>query len=195
MDSGPNIPNRIEELWNDHSDLAEYLQANNQLHLLSTVQDSFRKTLLVAAASYFEVQMTETIVGLYEGADRGVGILPEFVRRQAIGRRFAQLFQWKDSNANSFYNLFGKDFSDYMKERVKTDRALDDAVKAFLEIGHLRNELVHENYADFRLDKTVDEIYDLYDAAAYFLRYFPVAVGECIAMIEASENRGMETPA
>ena len=49
-------------------------------------------------------------------------------------------------------------------------------MKAFLEIGNLRNQLVHENYADFRLDKTVDEIYGLYRTALYFLRVFPDAI-------------------
>ena len=195
MEAGPVTNNRIEELWKDHNDLAAYLQASNELHLLSTVQDSFRKTLLIAAASYFEVRFTETIVGLYQEADRGAGILSEFVRRKAIGRSFASLFNWDSGNANSFYNLFGPDFSGYMKERVRADDALAEAVKAFIEIGHLRNELVHKNYADFRLDKTVDEIYRLYHAAAYFLSYFPVAVGECIATIDANENGGAESTA
>ena len=195
VEAGPVTNNRIDELWNDHNDLADYLQSNNQLGLHSRVHDSFRKTLLIAAASYFEVQLTETIVGLYDEADQRAGILSEFVRRKAIGRSFASLFNWDSPNANSFYNLFGPDFSDYMKKRVREDRALADAVKAFLDIGHLRNELVHKNYAEFRLDKTVDEIYQLYETAAYFLGEFPVAVRQCIAMIDANENRGAETTA
>ena len=101
------LDNRIEELWSDHGDLAAHLQTNNQLYLLSRVHDSFGKTLIIAAASYFEVRLTETIVGLYDEADHGAEVLSVFVRRQAIGRRFAQLFNWDSPNANSFYNLFG----------------------------------------------------------------------------------------
>ncbi len=178
--------NRIDELWNDHNDLAGYLQSNNQLGLHSRVHDSFRKTLIIATASYFEVQLTETIVGLYGSADHGAGVLAEFVRRQAIDRRFAQLFQWGGPNANSFYSLFGRDFADHMKQRVRSDQCLDDSVKAFLEIGNLRNQLVHENYADFRLEKTVDEIYELYRTALYFLRVFPDAIRQWIEAGNAS---------
>ena len=186
VEAGPVTNNRIDELWNDHNDLAGYLQSNNQLGLHSRVHDSFRKTLIIAAASYFEVQLTETIVGLYGSAGHGAGVLAEFVRRQAIERRFAQLFQWKERNANSFYSLFGRDFADHMKQKIRSDQCLDDSVKAFLEIGNLRNQLVHENYADFRLEKTVDEIYELYRTALYFLRVFPVAIRQWIEAGNAS---------
>ena len=121
VEVGPSVTNnRIEELWNDHNDLADYLQSNNQLRLLSRVQDSFRKTLIIAAASYFEMQLTETIVGLYDTADHGAGGLAEFVRSQAIGRRFAQLFQWDRRNANYFYShVWPRQFADHMKQKVR----------------------------------------------------------------------------
>lgn len=177
----PNINNRIEELWNDHASLVEFLQVNRQIQFLSRVHDSFRKTLIIAAASYFEVQLTQIIVDLYDDVDQGSGVLSEFVRRKAIGRSFSSLFSWNDPNANSFYNLFGPDFASIMKRRVRENRELDDSVKAFLEIGHLRNELVHKNYADFQLEKTLEEIYERYQLASNFLDTFPIVVKECIA--------------
>ncbi len=178
---GLAINNRIEELWNDHASLVNYLQASRQIQLLSRVQDSFRKTLLIAAASYFEVQLTQTIVDLYGEADQGAGILSAFVRRKAIGNSFSSLFNWDSPNANSFYKLFGTDFADIMKIRVREDQGLSESVKAFLEIGHLRNQLVHRNYADFQLDKTLEEIYEDYQVASKFLNTFPIVVRECIA--------------
>ena len=45
-----------------------------------------------------------------------------------------------------------------MKQRVQEDRDFDESVKAFLEIGNLRNQMVHEDYADFQLNKTVEEV-------------------------------------
>lgn len=179
---------RIEELWNDHGDLVTHLQTNNQLQLLSRAHDSFRKTLIIAVASYFEVQLTQTIVGLYRETGHGAGVLAEFVNRQAIGKRFAQLFQWSSPNANSFYNLFGPDFASHMKQKVQKDERLDNSIKAFLEIGHLRNQLVHQNYADFQLDKTLEEIYGLYKLAINFLIEFPIAIRECMTIGEAEGN-------
>ena len=172
--------NRIEELWNDHIALVEFLQVNRQIQLLSRVHDSFRKTLIIAAASYFEVQMTQTIIDLYEDADKGTGVLAEFVRRKAIGRSFSSLFSWDSPNANSFYNLFGPEFAANMKQKVRKDAKLDESVKAFLEIGHLRNQLVHKNYADFQLEKTLEEIYYRYQQANRFLITFPIVIRDCI---------------
>ena len=177
----PAINNRIEDLWNDHALLVDYLQANSQIQLLSRVHDSFRKTLILAAASYFEVQLTEIIVDLYGEADQRTGVLSEFVKRKAIGRGFSSLFSWDSSNANYFYNLFGPDFAATMRQRVQEDKNLNESVKAFLEIGHLRNELVHKNYADFQLDKTLEEIYERYQIATNFLTTFPMVVREYIA--------------
>ena len=176
----PFINNRIEELWNDHASLADYLQVNRQVQLLSRVHDSFRKTLIIAAASYFEVQLTEIIVNLYTDSDQGTGALSEFVRKKAIGRSFASLFSWDSPNANYFYNLFGADFAASMRQKVREDPRLDESVKAFLEIGNLRNQLVHQNYADFQLDKTLEEIYERYRLATIFLNTFPRVVRELI---------------
>ena len=106
----PDINNRIDELWNDHRALVTHLQADNQLQLLSRVEEAFSKTLMIAAASYFEVQLTQAIMTLYIESTQGAKVLAQFVRRQAIGRRFAQLFQWgsetkSERNANSFSTL------------------------------------------------------------------------------------------
>ena len=52
------------------------------------------------------------------------------------------------------------------------DSALAHAVKSFLELGQLRNELTHLNFANYPLDKTVDEIYALYQEANVFVETF-----------------------
>ena len=52
------------------------------------------------------------------------------------------------------------------------DSALSHAVKSFLELGRLRNELTHMNFANYPLDKTVAEIYALYQEANVFVETF-----------------------
>ena len=183
VESGSDKSSRIEELRNDHQDIVDYLQSNGQILLQSRAQDAFSKTLIVAAASHFEVRLTQAIVDLYLETTGPKDILAQFVKRQAIGRRFAQLFNWGDEsrhgqNANGFYRLFGPGFADYMIQKVRDDKSLDDSVKAFLEIGNLRNQMVHENYADFQLNKTVDEVYSLYQTATTFVERFPIEIRE-----------------
>ena len=183
---GPDANNRIEELHNDHRDLVGYLQSNGQLLLQSRAQDAFSKTLIVAVASHFEVRLTQAIVDLYLETTGPIDVLAQFVKRQAIGRRFSQLFNWGDEsrhgqNANGFYRLFGSSFAEYMIQRINRDKSLDDSVKAFLEIGNLRNQMVHEDFADFQLNKTVDEVYDLYRSATRFVSEFRAIIREFIA--------------
>ena len=174
---------RIEELWSDHRELIKYLREDKQVQFLVRAEESFSKTLLIAAASYFEVQLCAAIVGLYGDPSDGTDVLAQFVVKQGINRRFSQMFDWGDStrsarNANRFYGLFGSDFSNHMKKRVLGDRRLDEAVQAFLELGNLRNQMVHGNYADFQLGKNVEEVYSLYEKARYFVSDFPLAVQE-----------------
>ncbi len=181
-----HIYNRIDEIWHDHRELVAYLQSSNQLQLQSRAEEAFGKTLLIAAASYFEVRLTQIIIELYRELTRGAEALAQFVKNQAIGQRFAQLFQWRDGtgssrNANQFYSLYGPGFAAFMKQKVREDQTLNDSVMAFLEIGNLRNQMVHGNYADFQLNKTVEEVYKLYQSAANFVDGFSDSVREFIA--------------
>ena len=175
----------------DHGEIVQYLQSGGHLYLQDRVEQAFAKTLVVATASYFEVRMTQIITDLYREMTQGVEELVDFVKRQAIGTRFAQLFQWGDetgSNANSFYRLFGDDFSRHMRQKVRGDRDLDGAVKAFLEIGYLRNQMVHQDYADFQLNKTVEDVYLLYTTATKFMDDFPDAIREFIRQRNLNRN-------
>ena len=91
----------------------------------------------------------------------------------AIERRYHVWFDWRAHNANKFFRAFGSSFESFMKERVRLAYELDDSIRAFLEIGNLRNQMVHENFAVFYLDKTVPEIIDLYKKALGFVNAFP----------------------
>ena len=167
----------------------EYLESTNSLSLRDRAESAFAKTLLIAAASHFEVRLTQLIIDLYLEMTQGMEELAEFVKRQAIERRFAQLFDWGSGespgqNANRFYRLFGDGFSAHMRQRVREERELDESVKAFLEIGNLRNQMVHESYADFQLNKTVEEVYSLYASAARFVDEFPDAIRKFIGPTE-----------
>ena len=55
---------------------------------------------------------------------------------------------------------------------IKANDELDNSIKAFIEIGHLRNILVHSNFAEYVYEqKTHDEIFTLFQKAEPFLDY------------------------
>jgi hypothetical protein len=65
--------------------------------------------------------------------------------------------------------LFGADFRKNMQDRVKESEELRSSIQAFLEVGNERNKLVHQDFASFPMEKTLQEIYHLYQKALRFV--------------------------
>ena len=100
--------------------------------------------------------------------------LISFVKKKGINMEYHTYFSWgeKDEpekpgkNANQFFSLFGENFKSKMNNTIRQNKDLDDSVKAFIELGHLRNILVHSNFAAYNFEnKTTDEIYLMYQKA------------------------------
>lgn len=163
----------VDAMYRDNLTLANHLTSIGEVSLRVTADDYFRKVLLLSAASYFEHKVSETLLEFVFERTRGDGAILALVRSKAIERQYHTFFDWKSNNANTFFSLFGPHFKDYMKTQVEKDDGLRDAIRAFLEIGRLRNELVHLNFASFPLEKTVEEIYDLYKIANRFVVCLP----------------------
>jgi hypothetical protein len=76
-----------------------------------------------------------------------------------------------------------------MKRRVEDDDSLNEAVRAFLEIGSNRNRLIHNDFGSFFLEKTAEEVYNLYSKAMVFVEAFPLALREFTPPATAHEER------
>lgn len=170
----------VEKLYRDNTDLSAYLLAEGEVSFKSQVDDGFKKVLLLAAASNLEYSLTAILLNFSKTASRDCQPLISFVQNKAISRQFHTYFTWERSNANSFFGLFGELLRDQMKADVSSDVNLDYAVRAFLELGNARNTMVHEDYASFYLDKTHEEIYQLYVKAQAFLRYVEGKLAEAV---------------
>ena len=53
------------------------------------------------------------------------------------------------------------------------DAELDGGIRSFLELGNERNQLVHEDYGSFPLEKTSGQIYESYRSALGFIDALP----------------------
>lgn len=158
----------IELLVEDHKALMALIPLQ-EVSIRSRADASFAKTLLLAAASYFETRMTEAVIDVFR-TETNQEALVDFVRRTAVSRRYHDWFDWTARNANKFIGAFGSDFKEYIDEWARSHQ---ESIRSFLEIGSSRNELVHENFAVFSLSKTVDDIFDLYQEALVFVDGFP----------------------
>ena len=163
----------IDKLYQDNEDLSKYLLENQEPSFKSASDANFNKSMVIAAASYFEFRLMWTIEELITKYSDKNELIIEFAKNKAMNRQFHTFFDWNSKNANKFFGLFGNGFQEFMKAEVKSDEKLDESIKAFVEICGKRNELVHENFAGFSDVKTAKETYDLYRRGIEFLIALP----------------------
>jgi hypothetical protein len=168
----------IDGLYEDAKAIIKTLEQGPEVSLQVTVGDNFRKVLLLAAASYFEHRVCNSVLEFVRERSGGSVLVEMFVRNKAVARQYHTWFKWEESNANQFFGLFGPEFTAAMKQKVKASDPLRASIQAFLELGNERNKLMHQDYATFPLEKTLDEIYSLYSSALSFVEQLPASLRE-----------------
>lgn len=158
----------VDRLYKEALDVLQVL-GDSEPSLATVVNENFRKSLLLAAASYFEHRISSCVVEFVRDAVQGNELVVEIVRNKAVSRQYHTWFNWADKNANSFFGLFGAKFKEKMVAKVRSDEVLEKAIIAFLEVGNERNKLVHQDFASFSLEKTLQEIYATYKRASVFV--------------------------
>ena len=169
-------PTIVDSLHTEFAAILAFLEKEDEVSWRSTVDDSFKKVLLIATASHFERSIQETILDFVQQIAGKDHPLTSLVQNKVIGRQYHTWFDWKTNNANQFFGLFGDAFKNNMKEKIGNDDNLDSSIKAFMEIGRERNRLLHEDFGNFTLEKTSEEIYKLYSSANGFVEWFPSAL-------------------
>jgi RiboL-PSP-HEPN len=169
----------IDRLYQEATAVIGLLQEGSEWSLQVAAADHFRKALLLAAASYFEDLICSSVIDFVRERASGSSLVESFVRNKAVARQYRTWFAWDANNANHFYALFGSQFRSAMTARINNSPDLQSSVKAFLELGNERNKLVHQNYATFSMEKTLDEIYALYRQASRFVQLLPAALRDC----------------
>ncbi len=161
----------IKNLVDEAEDLKKFLIDNAQLSLSISVDEHFRKVLLLSCASLYEKELCEMLKAFIVKETKNC-MIHSFVTNKAIERQYHTYFQWKDlKNINSFLGLFGEEFKSKISNEISSNSDLKMQMKAFLEIGSERNKLVHENFLIYKLNKTFQEILILHSNAEKFLTY------------------------
>jgi hypothetical protein len=180
----------VTQLKNEYDQIVVYLTAQ-QPSLVSDLNKNFRKVLLLSAGSYFESEITSIISNFVKAKSGNDERIINFVQKQAISQKYHTLFAWgkkdvpesPEKNANHFFKLFGEGFKSKIENELKEKKGetsdeiserekIKNSIEAFIEIGHLRNILVHSNFAAYNYDqKTTDEIYNLFLIAVPFLQF------------------------
>jgi len=182
------MPSAVDRLYEEATAVIRVLEQNAEVSLQVAASENFRKVLLLAAASYFEQRVCNCVMEFVRERTGGSVLVESFVRNKAIARQYHTWFRWDESNANQFFGLFGADFKSAMIQRVNASEELRVSVRAFLEIRNERNRLVHQDFATFQLEKTLEEIYGLYQRALEFIDSLPAALRDCDYTIKAQSG-------
>jgi hypothetical protein len=169
----------VDRIHKEFMDLIEFLSQHGEISLQNSTDDSFRKVLIISAASYFEHELTAIVTEFVDQITSSDALVGALVQNKAVSRQYHTWFKWDAKNANQFFGMFGDEFKAHMGELVKGSGDLDKAVKAFLELGDGRNRLAHQNFAAFALEKTADEIFRLYQDAVPFIDSMRVELMAC----------------
>lgn len=133
------------------------------------LQDILRRTFVVGAASYFEQVLKDVLLEFVSSRSGGDTAVTALVKMSLVDRGFHQMFQWEGKNANKFLSHFGPDIGESMKKVCSGD--LKGSVQSFMELGNLRNCIVHQNFHVFYFEKTLDECYASYKTALAFVDF------------------------
>lgn len=160
----------VEKRYGEFKEIIDHYEKINDISSKNVVDDNLKKVLLLSAASYFEDIIKKIMLEFFD-LNTNSEMIINFIKNKAIERQYHTYFDWKAKNANKFFSLFGDSFKKDVISEVRTNESLEKSIRDFLELGNLRNELIHENFAVFPIEKTSSEIYDLYCSASKFIDY------------------------
>lgn len=159
---------KIAALHDEYSDLIEFCRSNKQVSFEMYINDTYKKSLLLSSASFFEATITKAIHDYVGTKSCQTPEIIAFVDNKAIKRQYHTFFNWDASNANQFFGLFGEDFKHRAREKIRS-MALEEAENAFMTVGRERNRLVHQNYVEAQINDTFEEIWSKYIKACDFV--------------------------
>lgn len=159
----------VDILYSGCRELDQFLLSNNELSLKIYADANLRKNLLLASASYFEKEVTDSILKFARNIAHEDERLIAFIEKKALSRQYHSMFDWNSNNCNAFLGLFGEQFKKDFTRTIAENSELGEAVRAFIEIGQERNRMVHQDFGQYTLEKTPDEILILHKKAKIFV--------------------------
>lgn len=156
----------IERLYLELVAIKELLLTQGDMSAVTNFEALASKSLLLAAASHFERRVTELITEAAK-ASGTKNLFVEFLKNQALSRKYHTMFDWNSSNLNKFFGLFGNATKQKLSTAVEVDD-LPKCIDAFIFLNSERNRLVHQDYATFNLNATSDEIWERFKLASQF---------------------------
>lgn len=114
----------IRQFYDRHTEMIRYLEAARELSFVSSLNDTFRRSLLLAIASYFEHRITHMMLQVPVKLANGHPMISALIERQVVTRKYHQFFDWEKANVNKFLSMFGDGFSKSTQKKLQTQMKL-----------------------------------------------------------------------
>lgn len=166
----------LDNFVKDYEELKTSLLEHSQVSFKNFVEPHLTKTFLFSCASYYEGQIQTMIENFMRNITNDERLI-SFAINKGVKRQYHTYFDWDGNNGNppknvnSFLGLFGEEFKRKISIEIKESDTNTENMMAFLTIGNLRNKMAHNNYLEYSLPKTFDEIIVLYKKANFFLTF------------------------
>lgn len=180
----------VDRLFAEYRGLARILDESGEPSLRIATEATFQKVLVLSAASYFEMRITEAVLGFVGTAANGSDCVMSLVKAKAVSRQYHTYFDWDKKNANRFFSMFGTDFKGHVTEVVRQDEELEAGIQAFLKIGRERNRVVHADFGSCEVAETTEEIMALYRSACVFVDRVAILLESVCRASEGEEREG-----
>lgn len=159
---------KIESLYQEYKELYDYLLKDGQISYAISVDNTYKKALLISCASFFEFTIINAIVEFTSNVSSSNEKLMFLIQHKTLERQYHTLFDWDKSNSNKFFSLFGEKTKNNARDLIDRKSQVDNE-QAFLEIGRKRNTLVHDNFIESTVNNTCADIYNKYILAGKFV--------------------------
>lgn len=163
----------VAALYYEQQRVLRYLQDAGEISYAASLERALPKVLLLASASHLESRVCAILIEYFTELTGDHPGAVSFVRNKAIRRQYHTFFSWDGRNANQFFGLFGEQLKATVQRLVGQDDRLSKSIRDFLEIGSLRNQLVHGDYAAFTVEKTAKDLFDQHVSALTFVGQLP----------------------
>ena len=161
-------PSSVEAFYESHKQIYSYLLEVEEVSFATDISVTFNRSLILAIASYFEHEITEILREIPIKHAAANAYIAAMVEKQVIARKYHTYFDWDKLSANTFFSLFGDEYKKAAKLQQESNVELKNAIKDFLELGQIRNKLVHQNYVQFEVVKTPEELIAQFRSALKF---------------------------
>lgn len=165
------MANIIDSYFSQHKELSDFLMDSREVSLKSDADRRFAKVLVLACASYFEERIISVLSNYSDSLLKGDEKITSLLKMKAFERQYHTLFDWKENNANRFFSHFGEGIKRQHKQDISENDEIKSSEKMFMNLGRMRNVLVHSNFAVAPIEETHEEIYEMFNGAMKFVTY------------------------